>query len=124
MNASQIGPSYANLEPGDPAPWFHQRSTAATDHAFDMAAGRYIVLCFFGSTRNALGAAAIKCVIENREYFDDIRISFFGVSHDPCDEAEARVSQHLPGIRFFWDAEHIATGLPPILARPRSHIAC
>jgi hypothetical protein len=24
--ASQIGPSYANLEPGDPAPWFHQRT--------------------------------------------------------------------------------------------------
>lgn len=101
MDASQIGPSYANLQPGDPAPWFHQRSTAATDHAFDMAAGRYIVLCFFGSTRNPLGAAAINCVIENREYFDDIGISFFGVSHDPCDEAEGRVSQHLPGIRFF-----------------------
>jgi peroxiredoxin/predicted 2-oxoglutarate/Fe(II)-dependent dioxygenase YbiX len=111
MDASQIGPSYANLEPGDPAPWFHQRSTAATDHAFDMAAGRYIVLCFFGSTRNALGAAAIKCVIENREYFDDIRISFFGVSHDPCDEAEARVSQHLPGIRFFWDADGLVSRL-------------
>lgn len=111
MDAGQIGPSYAILEPGDPAPWFHQRSTAAADHAFDMAAGRYIALCFFGSTRNALGAAAVKCIIENRNYFDDTRISFFGVSHDPRDEAEARVSQHLPGIRFFWDADGLVSRL-------------
>jgi predicted 2-oxoglutarate/Fe(II)-dependent dioxygenase YbiX/peroxiredoxin len=111
MDTSQIGPSYAHLEPGDPAPWFHQRSTAASDHAFDMSAGRYIVLCFFGSMRNALGAAAIKRVIENRNYFDDIRACFFGVSHDPRDEIEGRVRQHLPGVRFFWDADGIVSRL-------------
>lgn len=111
MDASQRDPSYALLEPGDPAPWFHQRSTAATNHAFDMSAGRYIVLCFFGSTRNALGAAAIECVIENRDYFDDIRICFYGVSHDPRDETEGRVRQYLPGIRFFWDANGLVSRL-------------
>ena len=102
---------YVNLEPGDPAPWFHQRSTAATDHAFDMAAGRYIVLCFFDSTRNDLGAAAIKRVIDNRNHFDDVRMSFFGVSHGACDEAEGRVRQHLPGIHFFWDVDGLVSRL-------------
>jgi hypothetical protein len=28
-----------------------------------------------------------------------------------CDEAEARVSQHLPGIRFFWDADGLVSRL-------------
>jgi predicted 2-oxoglutarate/Fe(II)-dependent dioxygenase YbiX/peroxiredoxin len=128
MDASQTNPSYAHLEPGDPAPWFHQRSTAATDHAFDLSAGRYIVLCFFGSMRDALGAAAIECIIKNRDYFDDTRLSFFGVSHDPRDEIEGRVRQHLPGIRIFWDADGLVSRLYGALPKDvdvdnRSHLA-
>jgi hypothetical protein len=41
--------SYVRLAPGDPAPWFNQRSTSNPSYAFDTAAGRYIVLCFFAS---------------------------------------------------------------------------
>jgi hypothetical protein len=39
----------SRLAPGDPAPWFKQRSFANPSYTFDTAAGRYIVLCFFGS---------------------------------------------------------------------------
>src|SRR5262249_3387236 len=50
MNAQANTPrSYAKLTPGDPAPWFHQRATSNPNYAFDTAAGRYIVLCFFAS---------------------------------------------------------------------------
>ena len=89
--------------PGDPAPWFHQRSTNNPNYAFDMAAGRYIVLCFYASAADELGRASIESVLANRHCFDDVRFSFFGVSLDPADETEGRVGESLPGIRFFWD---------------------
>jgi predicted 2-oxoglutarate/Fe(II)-dependent dioxygenase YbiX/peroxiredoxin len=95
--------SYVNLTPGDPAPWFHQRSSGNPNYAFDTAAGRYIVLCFYATASDKSGRAAIQSVLENRHYFDDARFSFFGVSLDPRDETEGRVRESLPGIRFFWD---------------------
>lgn len=95
--------SYVNLQVGDPAPWFHQRSTTNADYAFDTAAGRYIVLCFFGSAADPHGSAAVRAVEAARERFDDARISFFGVSNDPTDEAQGRLKERIPGIRYFWD---------------------
>ncbi|MGE3157505.1 MAG: 2OG-Fe(II) oxygenase [Xanthobacteraceae bacterium] len=95
--------AFANLLPGDPAPWFHQRSTSNPNYAFDTAAGRYIVICFLMSAGDAAGRAALDAVQANRRAFDDQRASFFGVSIDPRDEAEARVQGSMPGIRFFWD---------------------
>lgn len=96
--------SYVSLLPGDPAPWFHQRSTSNPNYAFDTAAGRYIVLCFFASAGDSIGRAAIDRILSNRHLFDDARFSFFGVSLDPRDEGEGRVRESMPGIRFFWDA--------------------
>jgi peroxiredoxin len=96
-------PAYVTLAPGDPAPWFHQRSTSNPNYAFDTAAGRYVVLCFFASAADASGRAALEAMLANRQYFDDTRACFFGVSLDPGDEAEGRVRDSLPGLRFFWD---------------------
>jgi predicted 2-oxoglutarate/Fe(II)-dependent dioxygenase YbiX/peroxiredoxin len=66
-------------------------------------AGRYVVLCFFGSSTSAGGRAALEAVVSNRQYFDDSRACFFGVSLDPDDERENRVRNSPPGLRFFWD---------------------
>src|SRR5829696_6619564 len=95
--------SDAQLLPGDPAPWFHQRSTSNPRYAFDTAAGRYIVLCFFGSAGDDQGRDAINAVLADRSHFDDVRVSFFGVSIDRADQAQNRVQESMPGIRFFWD---------------------
>jgi len=95
--------SDAHLLPGDPAPWFNQRSTTNPRYAFDTAAGRYIVLCFFGSAGDDQGREAINAVLADRSHFDDVRVSFFGVSIDPADQAQNRVQESMPGIRFFWD---------------------
>jgi predicted 2-oxoglutarate/Fe(II)-dependent dioxygenase YbiX len=43
--------------------------------------------------------------------FDDQRFAFFGVSLDPQDEAENRVQQSMPGIRFFWDFDRKVSAL-------------
>lgn len=95
--------THANLEVGDPAPSFQQRSFANPRYAFDTAAGRYIVLCVFGSAADGHAQAAIAAARGKRAFFDDERACFFGVSVDPSDEAEQRVADSYPGYRFFWD---------------------
>jgi peroxiredoxin len=96
-------PSFNLLTAGDPAPWFRQSSGSNPSYVFDTAAGRYILLCFFGSAGEAAGRAAIDAVISHEQRFDDHRIAFFGVSVDPADEGEQRVTERIPGIRYFWD---------------------
>jgi predicted 2-oxoglutarate/Fe(II)-dependent dioxygenase YbiX/peroxiredoxin len=97
--------SYASLSPGDPAPWFRQRATGNPNYAFDTVAGRTVVMCFLGSAADPGARAALAAVRANRALFDDYTVCFFGISIDPADEAEGRLQQSLPGIRFFWDAD-------------------
>ena len=119
--------SYVRLAPGDPAPWFNQRSTSNPSYAFDTAAGRYIVLCFFASAGDPVGRAAMQSVLAHRQQFDDVRLSFFGVSLDPGDETEGRVHESLPGIRFFWDSNGTVSrlygALPKAAERSKTPVA-
>ena len=94
---------YVALTPGDPAPWFHQRSLSNPRYAFSSAGGRYITLCFFGSAADPLARTALDAVIADRAIFDDSHGCFFGVSADSRDEAEGRISDMRPGIRYFLD---------------------
>ena len=94
---------YTMLLAGDPVPWFTQRSSNNSRFRFHIAAGRYIVLCFYASAGDPQGQVAIEAATANRRHFDDVRASFFGVSIDPRDESEGRVRELIPGIRFFWD---------------------
>lgn len=91
------------LIPGEPAPWFTARSTSNEQFHFHAAAGRYVVLTFFGTMSNAASATAVRQFLQHRHLFDDVHACLFGVSVDPEDESAARVQQSLPGIRFFWD---------------------
>jgi peroxiredoxin/predicted 2-oxoglutarate/Fe(II)-dependent dioxygenase YbiX len=100
---SPSGLSYARLTAGDPVPWIRQRTRDKPKFAVDVFAGRYLVLCFFGSAAEPRGRAAIDAALRYRNRFDDERASFFGVSIDPGDEAEDRVRDYDPGIRFLFD---------------------
>jgi len=93
----------AILQEGDPAPWFKARTPANPKFVFDTAGGRYLVMGFFGSAADPVGAEMLKLLEERRALFDDEKISFFGVSVDPEDEAKSRVKPSMPGIRLFWD---------------------
>ncbi len=95
--------SYVRLSAGDPAPWFHQRSSGNPRYSFDTAAGRYIVMCFFMTSRDPQAVQALQAVNKHRQLFDDFNIAFFGVSLDPEDEKQGRLKESLPGIRFLWD---------------------
>src|SRR5215212_5164073 len=101
--APSTEPMFRNLLPGDPAPWFRQRSTSNPHYFFDTAAGRYIVMCFFGTASDDQGRAAIAAVLANRDLFDDDKACFFGVSVDPLDLETGRAQQMMPGLRYFWD---------------------
>jgi predicted 2-oxoglutarate/Fe(II)-dependent dioxygenase YbiX len=61
------------------------------------------VLCFLGSLGDPAGVAALQEVAANRQFFDDERASFFGVTIDPEDQEKWRARESLPGIRFFLD---------------------
>jgi peroxiredoxin/predicted 2-oxoglutarate/Fe(II)-dependent dioxygenase YbiX len=98
-------PTYRNLLPGDPAPWFRQRSSVNPSYAFDSAAGRYLVLCFFLSAANPRARAALDAAALQRSLFNDDKAAFFGVSIDPADEQQKRVATRLPGYRYFWDTD-------------------
>jgi predicted 2-oxoglutarate/Fe(II)-dependent dioxygenase YbiX/peroxiredoxin len=93
---------YARLTAGDPAPWFVGRETLNPQYRFDTAGGRYILLCFFGSSRSPMAKSLFDDVLnKHRNLFDDSKISFFGVSADPGDIG--KLKENIPGIRFFHD---------------------
>ena len=99
-----LQPAFRALQVGDPAPWFRQKSTSNPDFAFDTVAGRYIVLCFYGTGADEIGRGALAAFQqEHRSLFDDDKVALFGVSVDPADLAQDRAKQILPGIRHFWD---------------------
>ncbi|MEI7806849.1 MAG: 2OG-Fe(II) oxygenase [Hyphomicrobiales bacterium] len=117
--------AFVDLRAGDPAPRFHAASTSNPRYAFDTTAGRYIVMCFFGSARDEEGAATLRAVEANRQLFDDEKASFFGVSVDPADREQGRAKASLPGIRFFWDfdgAVSRAFGAVPIDVAPGGRV--
>jgi len=99
---------YRNMTAGDPAPWFKQRTLANPKFNFDSIGGRYAVLCFFGSASVPQTEAILKAVAADPS-FDDVKASFFGVSNDKADEA--RLTERIPGIRFFLDFDGMVAGL-------------
>ncbi len=104
-------PEYVRLLPGDPAPYFRQRTPANPDFSFDSIAGRYIVLCFFGTAGSPPAQAALKSVHSRPDLFDDATASFFGVSCDPADEEQGRVGDRYPGYRVYWDFDRSVSRL-------------
>jgi predicted 2-oxoglutarate/Fe(II)-dependent dioxygenase YbiX/peroxiredoxin len=95
--------TYRVIGPGEPAPTFRARCTSNEKYAFDAAAGRYLVLCFYGSAGDDAGRRMLSLLTTRRALFDDDRIAFFGISHDARDERQGLVREMLPGVRFFWD---------------------
>lgn len=92
---------------GDPVPYFYCPSSNSKKFNFSSAAGRYIVLCFYGSASIPKNKEVLEFISgKARRFFDDKTVSFFGVSIDRKDESDNRVQQMIPGIRFFWDFDY------------------
>ncbi len=91
------------LTVGEPAPWFTARCTVNPTYQFHTLAGRYVVLCFFGSAGNPESYRLISTLEQHHDRFDVENFCFFGVSADPDDQHTGRAQQKFPGIMYFWD---------------------
>jgi len=96
---------------GQPAPWFECRSPVNPRFHFDTVAGRYIVLCFFGSAADATARRTLDAFYARRGMFDGSECCFFGVSVDPQDETAGHVRERLPGMHLFWDFDKHVSAL-------------
>jgi predicted 2-oxoglutarate/Fe(II)-dependent dioxygenase YbiX/peroxiredoxin len=104
------------LTPGDPAPWFTARSTINPAFQIDAVAGRYLVLCFFGSAGDAGKRRLLDLVEQNGARFDVSNAAFCGVSADPDDERLGRLRQRTMGIVYFWDFDRAVSRLYGVAA--------
>lgn len=93
------------LSRGDPAPWFEARSSLHPKSSFATRAGRYVVLCFFGSAAHAPSRRVLDEIERRHQRFDMLNACFCGVSVDPDDERLGRLRQQWPGILYFWDSD-------------------
>jgi predicted 2-oxoglutarate/Fe(II)-dependent dioxygenase YbiX len=97
--------AYDTLFVGDPAPWFRQRCIGQEDlFSFDMMAGRFVALCYYGAASDTLARDALSLVQAHRAIFDGTNLSFFGVSNDLADETDAGLDA-APGLRHFTDSD-------------------
>jgi peroxiredoxin/predicted 2-oxoglutarate/Fe(II)-dependent dioxygenase YbiX len=99
------------LNPGDPAPWFEAASSVNPKFVFDTAAGRYIVLTFFGSAAHPASRIILDEFERNQARFDVLNAAFLGVSADPDDQRLARVRQQFPGVIYLWDFDRAVASL-------------
>lgn len=96
----------SSLTIGEPFPWVIARSTLNEQFHFSSTAGRYNVICFFGSaaipeSRQVLDE--VLAIQRETHLFDIENYLFTGVSVDPEDESLARLQQEEHAIRWFWD---------------------
>lgn len=88
---------------GEPAPWFAAASPVNKRFHFDSVAGRHVVLCFFGSASHPASRRILDDALARRDVFNDLDVSFFGVSIDPVDNDNGLAPEVLPGIHQFRD---------------------
>lgn len=96
---------YVALGPGELAPWFRQRCAGNPRYTFDTAAGRWILLHFYGSAADPLARSSLDDIAARRALFDDARLSYFGVGVDPRDEHDPRAQDAIPGVRHIRDQD-------------------
>lgn len=91
------------LQPGDAVPHFRAATLRNPNYAFDTAAGRYLVMGFFGSAAEPSSRAALVALRRRQDLFNDDNFSFFGVTADREDAEKPRVAEVYPGYRYFKD---------------------
>jgi peroxiredoxin/predicted 2-oxoglutarate/Fe(II)-dependent dioxygenase YbiX len=102
----------ANLSFGDQAPWFTAPTLDGSPHyALGAAAGRIVLILFAGSAGLPACDEALRVVEAHRALFDDEGACFFGISTDPEDVSQRRISRRLPGVRWFLDHDRAVSRL-------------
>ncbi|HEX4325682.1 MAG TPA: 2OG-Fe(II) oxygenase [Burkholderiales bacterium] len=85
--------SYVNLSPGEPAPGFVQRIDGHPEYPSHLLGGRYIVLCFFGSSMSPAWPGALGALRQRLHCFSLAHLLFLGVTVDARDAAAERLER-------------------------------
>ena len=85
--------SYVNLPPGEPAPGFVQRVDQHPEYPSHLLGGRYIVLCFFGSSTSPAWQTALGAIRQRLHYLSAANLLFIGVTVDARDAAAGRLER-------------------------------
>lgn len=88
---------------GEPAPFFAAATDGIERYSLDVAAGRWIVLMFYGSAADPTAHDALHLALTRAALFNGFDAAFFGVSVDPADRVERGLGNAGAGVRFFWD---------------------
>lgn len=118
--------SLKNFQLGDPAPWFVAPSTNSPLSHFSSAAGRYVLMLFFGSAGAEKSKTALDLAFQHHALFDVDKVVFFCFSSDGQDAAQKRVPLQPPGMTCFWDFDYKVAklyGATDELATPGQDIA-
>lgn len=91
----------ALLTPGDPIPHFILPTGQNPRFQIDVAAGRYLVLCFHGSVESEPMRAVLEDLRAADDLFNDAVAACFAVSIDRQDRE--RIAERVPGFRVFID---------------------
>lgn len=89
------------LLPGDPAPSFFAVTHTNPRYAFDVSAGRYMLLALVANGDDAFVAAAGRLLTEQDARFDGEGLAFFGLTRDA--DLWSRCEDRLPGARWMLD---------------------
>jgi peroxiredoxin len=111
------------LQVGEPAPWFDGRTASNPRYTFHTAAGRYVVMCLFGSAAEPRSADVLARIVAQREKFDGQHLAFFGISTDPEDERGRRVIDMRPGMRYVFDDDRSISARYGVLGEDSSYRA-
>jgi len=93
------------LEIGDPAPGFSLPSTNNPLFHFSTVGGRRVVLFFFASAAFEQIQVILKSFQELSEEFQSLKVARFGVSVDPADKEQNRLTTIAASFLFFWDLD-------------------
>lgn len=88
---------------GEAAPLFTARSSVNEKFHFSSSAGRYIVLCFFGSATERRSQQIWADVEQSLPRFDVENVMFFGVTTNSADQPLLESRGKSPGVIHFWD---------------------
>lgn len=96
--------SHINLAPGDPAPWFVQHIDDHREYPFHLLGGRYVLMCFFGSSASPAWPTALAALKQRLHYLNAANLAFLGITIDPRD-ADGRLERPSPFISYCHDLD-------------------
>jgi predicted 2-oxoglutarate/Fe(II)-dependent dioxygenase YbiX/peroxiredoxin len=96
-------PAVSNLILGDPVPRFTAHTLTGASFDLSVAAGRWIVLCFFGSPSDPRVVQELGELFQERHLFDEDRLIVHGIFTEPPADPAVFANLSGPAVSFFAD---------------------